>query len=134
MSNATVHQSSISTFLISQTNNIDKQGDSTEIKLSIFLAEHNIAFDVANYLTHVIKKYLFWDHTTAQKFSLKCTKANNIIASEYKQDLAKKLKKQNQFSILTDESNVMETLMTSCTVVRHFDADSRKIEVHFGIF
>ncbi|XP_063217307.1 uncharacterized protein LOC134528039 isoform X2 [Bacillus rossius redtenbacheri] len=130
---ATVRQTSISRFIAAPKVDLDKEVASAEIKLSAFIAEHNVAFSVADHLTAVIKD-IFYDHKIAQKLTLKRTKTcsivNNVIAADHKEKLANKLK-NTKFSILTDESTDIGTIKMSCIVVRYHDFQSGRIESKF---
>ncbi|XP_066947073.1 protein FAM200B-like [Macrobrachium rosenbergii] len=104
-----------------------------EIKLAGFLSEHNIAFNVTEHLTDLLKD-IFPDSIIVQSISLKRTKATavvtNVIGESHKKALAKKLQ-ECKFSVMCDESTDIGSVKTSCVVVRFFYVDSLPVESKF---
>ncbi|XP_044005542.1 uncharacterized protein LOC122850462 [Aphidius gifuensis] len=100
-----------------------------EIKLSAFCAEHNLAFDVCDHLSDLLKE-TFQDSAVVKKINLKRTKATlivkNVIGEQEKEELTKILQKQ-KFSILTDESPDISAVKTSCVLVRFFSYKEGRI-------
>lgn len=91
-----------------------------EIKLTAFLAEHNVAFLATDHFADLLNS-CFKDSAIAQNINLKKTKATaiikNVISASYKSELAEYIKTV-PFSILTDESTDIGTIKTSCVVLR----------------
>lgn len=91
-----------------------------EIKLTAFLAEHNVAFLASDHFTDLLKS-CFKDSAIAQNINLKRTKATaivkNVISASHKSELAEYIKTV-PFSILTDESTDIGTVKTACVVLR----------------
>ncbi|XP_008184253.1 uncharacterized protein LOC103309756 [Acyrthosiphon pisum] len=78
----------------------------TEIRLASFFAEHNVAFQVADHLLHVMKKS-FYDSNIAQSITLNRTKCTSIIKNvlnAVETDETVNNLKNVKFSILVDES------------------------------
>ena len=102
-----------------------------EIKLSAFLAEHNLAFRTMDHLCPLLAN-IFHDSKIAKNLSIRRTKAKNIvtnvIAENYKRNLTQILK-ITKFSILADESTDISTTKTLCVVVRYFDRTLGKITI-----
>lgn len=124
-------------FLTSFTSNkidpIDQQVKKAEIKLSGFLAEHNISFLSIDHLEPLLMD-IFPDSKICQKMKLKRTKATNIIKNVFapteKSILTKKLN-NNKFSVMIDESTDIACTSTMCIVVRFFDTNIGKISTQF---
>lgn len=130
---ATVGQPSVSSFLQKQQNKPLDKVSVAEIKLCGFLVEHNIAFNVMDHLTDLLKDILS-DPDTAKALALKRTKATaivkNVIGSSYKEELANKLK-ETKFSVLCDESTDVGSVKSSCVVVRFHDKNAGVVECKF---
>lgn len=92
-----------------------------EIRLASFFAEHNVAFQVADHLLHVIKKS-FYDSNIAQSITLNRTKCTSIIKNvlnTVETDETIKNLKNVKFSILVDESTDLTDHKFMCTLVRY---------------
>lgn len=110
----------ISTFFKTAPTNLNTDVSKAEIKLSGFIAEHNVSFMAMDHLSDLLKE-IFPDSKIAQEINLKRTKTTaiikNVIGASHKDNLAAQLMKC-KFSILTDESTDIGTVKTSCVVVR----------------
>jgi len=99
-------QSFLSAFTSDKVDPIDEQVKHAEIKLSGFLAQHNISFLSIDHLEPLLKE-IFPDSKICQKMKLKRTKATNIIKNVFapveKNVLANKLN-STKFSVMIDES------------------------------
>ncbi|XP_046671170.1 E3 SUMO-protein ligase KIAA1586-like [Homalodisca vitripennis] len=127
------------------------KSQTVEIKLAGFFAEHNISFNVADHLIHLLKKLIDYSETL-KNISLKRTKCNavvrNVIGNTFKEQLIEKLK-ETKFSILIDESTDISMIKTirpaglsggrtnrgpnlrESTVVRFFDKLQGKVVSNF---
>ncbi|XP_046980473.1 uncharacterized protein LOC124545569 [Schistocerca americana] len=106
----TVRQPSVAQF-VTNAQQVKRKVAKAEIKLSAFLAEHNVAFLAA-------------DHLSARAI------VSNVIGTSHKEVLAKKLQ-HAKFSIMTDESTDIGTVKNSCVAIRFYDKDSGCIESKF---
>lgn len=124
-------QSTVNSFFVSQQkiSNHDIAVANAELKISGFIAEHNLAFSTADHLIKMLKACIT-DSNILKDVNLSRTKVTsvikNVIGVEAKKQLAEKLKK-TKFSILTDESTDISSEKTCCIVVRFFDAESQSI-------
>lgn len=103
-----------------------------EIKLSSFLAEHNISFNTIDHLTDLLKD-IFSDSAIAQKICLKRTKATTIMKSV--STVAQKSvihdMKENLFSVILDETTDTSTCKTCAVVVKYFKNETSRFETRF---
>lgn len=129
----TISQNIMTNFTSGKNDPLQNNVKIAEIKLSAFLAEHNIAFLAINHLESVLKN-IFKDSKICQKINLKRTKATNIIknviAPSEKEVLSKKINRE-KFSIMMDESTDIACESTICIVVRFYDHEHRKIVSQF---
>lgn len=126
-------------FLTTSTSNtissINQQVQKAEIKLSGFLAEHNIFFLSIDHFEPLLKD-IFPDSKICQNIKLKRTKATNIIKNVFapiaKDILIKKLN-NTKFSVIIDESTEIDCTSTMCIVIRVFGTDTSigKISTQF---
>jgi len=104
-----------------------------EIKLTTFIAEHNISFNSMDHFSDLIKN-CFPDSEIAKNINLKRTKTTaiikNVIGKCHKEYLIDCLK-DAKFSILTDESTDISCIKQACVEVRYFNKDVGKIVNHF---
>lgn len=114
-------------------NPLNKQIKHAEIKLSAFVAAHNMPFSSMDHLVEVLSD-CFPDSKIANGINLKRTKVtgvvNNVIGFHEKSRMATILQ-TTKFSILTDESTDISTVKTACVIVRYYDAYSGKIVSRF---
>lgn len=93
-----------------------------EIKLALFIVEHNLAFAVADHMTKVCQN-IFPDSNVVSTMSLGRTKANvivkNLIGSR-QFTVVCELLKNNPFSLCVDESTDVANIKSMCMVVRVF--------------
>ncbi|XP_037828362.1 uncharacterized protein LOC119616162 isoform X2 [Lucilia sericata] len=91
-----------------------------EIKLALFIVEHNLPFAVSDHLTKVCQ-HSFKDSNTAANITLGRTKANaiikNIVGAKQFSDVTNLLK-TNSFSLCVDESTDLTNVKSLCLVVR----------------
>ncbi len=104
-----------------------------EIKLTGFIAEHNVPLRISDHLVLVLK-YIFHDSQIAQNITLGRTKTTaitkHVIGDCYSESLTEILKRK-KFSVLIDESTDIGNVKTLCVVVRFFDEGPRKIQTRF---
>lgn len=126
-------QSFLTTFVSNKIDPIDQQVQKAEIKLSGFLAEHNISFLSIDHLEPLLKD-IFPDSQICQKMKLKRTKATNIIKNVFapiEKDILTKKLNNTKFSVMIDESTDIACTSTMCIVVRFFDTNIDKISTQF---
>ncbi|CAH1977514.1 unnamed protein product [Acanthoscelides obtectus] len=91
-----------------------------EIKLACFIAEHNLAFNVASHLTNLIKS-VCPDSKTAEYLSMSRTKARaivvNVTGKTAEENLIKNLR-ENEFALLVDESTDKSTIKHLALIAR----------------
>ncbi|KAL4132488.1 hypothetical protein QTP88_009627 [Uroleucon formosanum] len=112
-----------------KTNSLIKNA---EIKITAFLAEHNISFNTMDHFSDLIKT-CFPDSKIAKNIHLKRTKTTaimkNVIGKCHKEYLTQCLR-EIKFSVLTDESTDISCTKQSCVVIRYFNKDVGKIVNH----
>ena len=100
-----------------------------ELKLTAFMAEHDMPFSQTDHLLPLLKK-MFPDSDIAQNMTLKKTKASYVmqdsIAWEESREIAK-LCQENKFSLLIDESTDVSVSQNLAVVVRFFDRKKTKV-------
>ena len=102
---------------------------SFEIKMSTFFAEHNISLNSADHLIDLLKNSLP-DSEILKNTYLKRTKTKQIIdkiASYEKSNVIEKLK-NNQFSLIIDETTDIGTTKCCGIISKYFDKEINKIE------
>lgn len=111
---------------------IDDAVTRAEIKLTSFLAEHNISINSVDHLSEICKE-IFPDSNIANKLSLKRTKATRVL-----EDIAKVSQtqiyddlKENKFSMIIDETTDISTCKSCAIVVKFFNQRTGKIETKF---
>jgi len=120
-----------------QTSSMEKKTISAELRIAMFITEHNIAHRTSDHLVNFIK-------TICSDFSepdvikyIKCnrTKAtgliNNVVGSYRQEELIKKMNNQ-LFSILIDESTDKSSIKSLAIIVRLMDL--KKFIVHDEFF
>lgn len=112
---------------------LDDDVKDAEIKLTLFLIEHNIAFNNADHLCALIKRVAS-NPKVAEKLTLGRTKATalctNVIGQHSKTELIEILK-HTKFSVLIDECTDVSGLKHLCLVVRYFDKSLKRITDQF---
>lgn len=103
-----------------------------EVKLTTFLAEHNISFNSIDHLTDLLKD-IFPDSAIAQKICLKRTKATTIMKSvgAISQETVVNDMKENLFSVIVDETTDISTCKTCAVVVKYYKKETSSIETKF---
>lgn len=108
---------------------METQRKSAEIKLTGFLAEHNISFNSIDHLSALMRE-CFPDSKIAHELSLGRTKATkimqNVIGSCSENDI-NILLKRHKFSLIIDESTDISSVKTLCVCVRFFHPNAGKI-------
>ncbi|CAG9793241.1 unnamed protein product [Diatraea saccharalis] len=99
-----------------------------EIKLACFIAEHNLAFNVASHLTNLIKS-VCPDSKTAEYLSMSRTKARaivvNVIGKTAEENLIKNLR-EKEFALLVDES-------TDKSAIKHLALIARLVNTNYEV-
>ncbi|KAI0212161.1 hypothetical protein LSAT2_002936, partial [Lamellibrachia satsuma] len=93
-------------YMSSKTTELSTNVLSAKVKFAQFVAEHNLSFSVADHFTKLAKQ--FPDSDIAGKFSSGRMKTTMIVKNALAPRLdanVVKLCQNNQFSLLTDESN-----------------------------
>lgn len=105
----------------------------SELKLAMFVAEHNISFQAMDHLTEVLRS-AFPDSKIATQFACKHTKVRslikNVLAKHLRADLVAKLK-LNRFSIIIDETTDVATQKQLAIVVRFFCEEQNTVKSQF---
>ena len=92
-----------------------------EIKLATFFAEHNVAFQVIDHVTPLVKE-IFPDSKIAQDLQMKRSKCTNIIkkiVAKVETDEIVDNIKTTPFSVLVDESTDISLHKFLCVLVRY---------------
>lgn len=125
---------SLTNFLPTKTTGtLDSQVIRSEALFSNFVAEHNMAFAVADHFSELCKK-MFPDSKIADKFACKRTKCTQIIKQAIAPDLHKTLIERCRrqfFTILCDESNDRGTDKCFAILVRIFEEESMSVKTRF---
>ena len=127
------NQPRLSDVFMKKNDPIEKQVQYAEVKVSGFLAEHNLPLATADHLTHLFKD-IFPDSKIAKSYSCGKTKATCILNRAIKPSLQSELIQQmreNIFSICTDGSNDQNLSKMNPVTVRLFDINQRKVVTKF---
>jgi len=107
-------------------NNVERRKKEAEIKISMFITEHNISFRTSNHLVALIKS-VCPESEDIKKITCNRSKATaivkNTIGKQGFEDLIEKLKTQ-YFSILIDESTDKSSIKHLAIVVRILDQEN----------
>lgn len=117
---ASVHQMLIKLSDSKQGNHL-KNVQCSEIKLAIFMAEHNIAISVIDDLLPLIKE-IGKDPAVVKDMSLgrtKCSKILQNVVAKVESDSLSNILKTTKFSILVDESTDISSDKYLCVLVRY---------------
>jgi hypothetical protein len=104
-----------------------------EIKLSAFLAEHNISLNSADHLVQAIKSS-FHDSNIAKSVTLGRTKATSVIKNVIGQGSFEEISKHMQnhrFSLIIDETTDISRTKSLCICVLYFDEKEKKVVTRF---
>ncbi len=105
-----------------------------EIKLTGFMAEHNVPLRISDHLVLVLKD-IFHDSQIAQNITLGRTKTTaitkHVIGDCYSESLTEILKRK-KFNVLIDESTDIGNVKTLCVVVRFLIRDQGRFRPGFG--
>lgn len=103
-----------------------------EIKLTAFLAEHNISINSIDHLTSLLKD-IFPDSQIANKLSLKRTKATRVLndIGKVSRNQLHDAMKENKFSVIIDETTDISTCKSCAIVIKMFKQVTGKIETKF---
>lgn len=105
-----------------------------EIRIAAFAVEHNVAFNVLDHLSEVIR-CSFTDSEIARKYTNGRTKAtaivNNVLGS-YSLDKTVRLLQTNKFSLIVDESTDKGSIKHLALVARVFDENCVK-DIFLGL-
>ena len=126
-------QSSIESFTYRKNSSMDIITRKAEIKLTGFLAEHNLPIAAADHLSSLIKE-CFPDSKIARSYSCARTKSSCILNGAIYPDLQQSLideMKVSVFSLSTDGSNDQNLEKMNPVTVRIFDINQHKIVMKF---
>ena len=129
---STTKTSTIDNFLPVRTT-IDHQVIRAETLFCNFVAEHYLAFSVADHFSDLCKK-MFPDSKIADKFACKHTKCTQILKQAIAPDLYETLIKRCQsqpFTLLCDESNDRGVDKCFAVLVRILEEESRSVKTRF---
>ena len=99
-----------------------------EIKMAIFITEHNIPFNVMYHFTKLLPR-LCPDLPTALRFKSKRTKTKCIVTNAcapYFHDVLKAKLKAGYFSLIIDETTDVSTTKELAIVCRYYDHQKQK--------
>lgn len=111
----------------------EKLVHNAEIKMAMFLSEHNLSFRIMDHFSELAPK-LFPDSPTALRFKSKRTKTRNIITNACAPHFHDSLKARLQdryFSIIIDETTDISTSKELAIVCRYYDARKKAVISHF---
>ena len=133
MQNAKRGQSSIDSIFLKKSDPLELQVRKAEVKMTGFIAEHNIPLAVADHLGPLFKD-IFPDSKIAKNYACGKTKSTCILNRAIKPDLQSSLLehiKNNYFSISTDGSNDQGLSKMNPVTVRLFDINQNKVVTQF---
>lgn len=123
-SNSSINTFSVNTF-VKQNTNIDK----AELKMTMFLAEHNLPFLLLDHLGKLIRSCAP-DSEIFKKVKINRKKGTflmkNVIATENRDSIQEDLK-STPYTLITDKSTDIGTIKCMAVIVRYFK-DSRVID------
>ena len=128
MQNAKRAQSSIDSIFLKKSDPLELQVRKAEVKMTGFIAEHNIPLAVADHLGP------FLDSKKAKNYACGKAKSTCILNRAIKPDLQSSLLehiKNNYFSISTDGSNDQGLSKMNPVTVRLFDINQHKVVTQF---
>ncbi|XP_072382532.1 protein FAM200A-like [Diabrotica undecimpunctata] len=98
-----------------------KKENTVDIRFALLVVSHNFSFRSIDHITE-ISKLNFTDSDIAKNLKLKRTKCTNIVknvlSSTIKEELCQELK-ENNFSILVDESTDISNTRLLCILIRY---------------
>lgn len=113
----------------SKAADIDEKVRLAELKVGMFISEHNISFNTADHLVQLIKT-IGINPEVVTKISCNRTKAtaivNNVLGSSGFQNIIERMKKNN-FSLIIDESTDHSSIKHLAMVVRMLDYSNKNI-------
>ncbi|CAH2100904.1 unnamed protein product [Euphydryas editha] len=127
-----VKQPTLTSMLSSSSQNPKQAAKKGGIKMACFIAEHNLSLNVASHLTKLIRA-VCPDSKVAEELSMSRTKARaiivNVIGETAQKNLIENLR-ENNFSLLVDESPDKSTIKHLALIVRTVD-DNFQVEDRF---
>ena len=133
MLNEKRHQREIDTAFYRRDQPLDVAARKAEVKITGFLAEHNLPISVADHIGPLLKD-IFPDSKIASAYACGRTKSTCILNRAIKPDLQAKLTDQmleSFFSISTDGSNDQNLEKMNPVTVRLFDINQYKVVTNF---
>ena len=133
MLNEKRHQREIDTAFYRRDQPLDVAARKAEVKITGFLAEHNLPIAVADHIGPLLKD-IFPDSKIASAYACGRTKSTCILNRAIKPDLQAKLTDQMResfFSISTDGSNDQNLEKMNPVTVRLFDINQHKVVTNF---
>lgn len=119
------------TQMFKQSNKSEKQLIIADIRFSLLTVAHNFSFKSIDHVTEVAKLN-FTDSDIAKNLQLRRTKCtsivNNVLSVAIKEELSRELK-ENNFSILVDESTDISNIRLLCIVVRYISNNQLKTQL-----
>lgn len=126
-------QNSMISFINNDQLKLVEQTKMAEILLCSFISEHNLPFNISDYLVKTCKA-AFPDSKVCSNISLARTKStalvSNVIGLYFLEELTKVLKK-TLFSLIIEESTDVGCVKTMCICVKYFDSSSNTFETKF---
>ncbi|XP_077497791.1 zinc finger BED domain-containing protein 5-like [Amblyomma americanum] len=105
---------------------ISSQVKEAEVRLALFVAEHNVPFTVMDHLPKLVKK-ICPDSDIAKQIACSRTKTSvitKVVTGEESKSRLCRLLREKKFSVMVDESTDVSCAKHLCVVTRVFEKDS----------